>query len=55
VIHPMIGLDARGASTHEAEFADACVGPSADQLVIDGAIALALTAIDVANDPTVLS
>jgi amidohydrolase len=54
VIHPMIGLESRGASTHEGAFADACTGPSADQLVIDGAIALALTAIDVANDPTLL-
>jgi metal-dependent amidase/aminoacylase/carboxypeptidase family protein len=55
VIHPMIGLDARGASTHEADFADACVGSSADQLLVDGAIGLAWTCIDVANDPSLLT
>jgi amidohydrolase len=50
-IHPLIGLDARGAVNHQREFADFCVGPSAEQALIDGAIALAWTAIDAATDP----
>jgi amidohydrolase len=50
-IHPLIGLDARGAVNHQHEFADFCVGPSAEQALIDGAIALAWTAIDAATDP----
>lgn len=45
-IHPYIGLEARGASNHQPEFAAACVGPSAEQLVIDAATALAWTAVD---------
>jgi amidohydrolase len=49
-IHPLIGLDAHGASNHQPEFADACVGPSAEQALMDGAIALAWTAIDAATD-----
>lgn len=49
-IHPMLGIDSRGAVNHQRAFADACVAPSADRAVLDGAIALALTAIDVATD-----
>jgi len=50
-IHPMIGIDAGGAVNHQAEFAAACVGPSAEQAVTDGAIGMAWTAIDAATDP----
>jgi amidohydrolase len=50
-IHPLIGLDTRGAMNHQPEFAHACVGPSAEQVLIDGAIGLAWTAIDAATDP----
>ncbi|HUY22570.1 MAG TPA: hypothetical protein VMV22_09530, partial [Acidimicrobiales bacterium] len=50
-IHPMIGIDAHGAVNHQAEFAAACVGPSAEQAVTDGAIGMAWTAIDAATDP----
>ncbi|MBO0853224.1 MAG: amidohydrolase, partial [Nocardia sp.] len=49
-IHPVIGIDAAGAVTHQREFAAACVTPSADLAVIDGARALARTAIVVAGD-----
>ena len=44
-IHPVIGIDANGAVTHQREFAAAAVTPSADLAVIDGARALARTAI----------
>ncbi len=49
-IHPVIGIDAAGAVTHQPEFAAACVTASADLAVIDGATALARTAIQIAGD-----
>lgn len=49
-IHPVIGIDAGGAVTHQREFAAACVTPSADLAVVDGARALAGTAIRIAGD-----
>jgi amidohydrolase len=49
-IHPLVGLDAGGAVNHQAEFAAACVGSSADQAMFDGAVAMAWTAIDAATD-----
>jgi amidohydrolase len=51
-IHPTLGIDAGGAVNHQPEFARACVGPSADAAVHDGALALALTAVDAATEPT---
>ena len=50
-IHPLIGIEAHGAVNHQHEFAAACVTPSADAAVRDGAVALAWTAIDAAADP----
>ena len=50
-IHPLIGIETDGAVNHQREFAAACVTPSADAAVRDGAIALAWTAIDAATDP----
>jgi amidohydrolase len=52
-IHPMIGVEARGAVNHQPEFAAACVGPSAESALLDGALAMAWTAIDAASDPSV--
>jgi amidohydrolase len=52
-IHPMIGLETMGAVNHQPAFAEASVGESADRAVIDGAIALAWTAIDAATTPKV--
>jgi amidohydrolase len=49
-IHPLIGIDSRGAVNHQREFAGACVTASADAAVRDGALALAWTAIDAATD-----
>ncbi len=51
-IHPLIGIEAHGAVNHQREFAAACITPSADAAVRDGAVALAWTAIDAATDPT---
>ncbi len=47
-IHPMIGIDAGGAVNHQAAFAAACLGPSAEAAILDGAIALAATAVEAA-------
>ena len=49
-IHPLLMIPTNGAVNHQREFSNACVTPDADQAVIDGAIALAHTAIAVAND-----
>ena len=49
-IHPLVGLDAHGAVNHQAEFAAACVGASAEVALHDGALGLAWTAIDAATD-----
>ncbi|MFE5707598.1 M20 family metallopeptidase [Rhodococcus koreensis] len=48
-IHPMLGLDCDPAVNHQPEFAAACVGPAADRAVLDGAIAMAWTAADFAE------
>ena len=47
-IHPYIGVGG-AASNHQPAFADACVGPIAEQTLRDGATALAWTALDVAR------
>lgn len=46
-IHPYIGVGGE-ASNHQPGFAQACVGPAAEQALRDGATALAWTALDVA-------
>jgi amidohydrolase len=51
-IHPLIGIETDGAVNHQPEFTAACVNESADRAVLDGATALALGAIAVAQDPT---
>jgi amidohydrolase len=52
-IHPVIAIDAGGASNHQPEFAAATVNASADQAVIDGSLALAWTVIDAATNEQV--
>jgi metal-dependent amidase/aminoacylase/carboxypeptidase family protein len=54
-IHPFVGIDAHGAVNHQAEFAAACAEPSADQAIFDGALAMALTVIDLAQDESMRS
>lgn len=48
-IHPMLGLDCAPAINHQPEFTAACITPTADRAVIDGAIAMAWTAADLAH------
>jgi amidohydrolase len=48
-IHPMVGVDAGGASLHQADFTAAAASPSADKAVLDGAIMLARTVVRLAE------
>lgn len=50
-IHPLMAIESDGAVNHQPEFAAACITPSADAAVLQGALALAWTAIDAASDP----
>jgi amidohydrolase len=49
-IHPMVGINSLPAVNHQPEFTAACVTSEADAALMDGAIAMAWTAIDVASD-----
>jgi metal-dependent amidase/aminoacylase/carboxypeptidase family protein len=48
-IHPLVAIDAAGSVNHQPEFAAACITPSADIAVHDGALSMAWTAIDAAQ------
>jgi len=50
-IHPVIGVDAGGATVHQRAFAAAAAGPSADRAVVEGAIMLARTIVHLAETP----
>jgi len=50
-IHPMLGIDSLPAVNHQPEFAAHCVSRAADRAVLDGAVAMAWTAIDAATMP----
>jgi metal-dependent amidase/aminoacylase/carboxypeptidase family protein len=54
-IHPLIGIDSGPAVNHQAEFAAACVRPPADQAVVQGAVAMAWTMLDLAADAGIRS
>jgi amidohydrolase len=51
-IHPIIGIESAPAVNHQPEFTAAAASAAGDQAIIDGAIALAWTAIDAARDGT---
>jgi amidohydrolase len=50
-IHPIVGIDANGASVHQPGFATAAASPSADKAVVEGAIMLARTVVSLASTP----
>ena len=50
-IHPMLGLSSFPVSNHQPEFAAFCARPVADKAVVDGAVAMSWTAIDLAMTP----
>lgn len=54
-IHPLIGIEAGGAINHQPEFTAACISPSADVAVRDGALAMAWTVVDAATTDAVRS
>jgi len=49
-IHPMIGINSMPAVNHQPEFTAACATAEADRALVDGALAMAWTAIDLATD-----
>lgn len=48
-IHPMIGIESGDAVNHQKEFADATITPSGEQCLRDGALGMAYTIIDMAE------
>lgn len=48
-IHPYIGVGSFPVLNHQKEFADHCVGEVAERTLLDGATALAWTAVDLAD------
>ena len=50
-IHPVVGVDAGGASVHQPGFAAAAASPSGDKAVFEGAIMLARTVVALAETP----
>ncbi len=50
-IHPCLGIDTDGAVNHQPEFAAAAVNESADRAILEGALGMAWTAVDVATGP----
>lgn len=48
-IHPIVGIEAGGASVHQPAFAEAAAGPSADKAVVEGAVMLARTVVRLAE------
>jgi amidohydrolase len=50
-IHPCLAIETGGAVNHQPEFAAAAVNASADRAVLEGALGMAWTAIDVATGP----
>ena len=49
-IHPMLAIETDGAVNHQPEFTAACIKPSADRATLDGALAMARTAITAATE-----
>ncbi|MGC2299765.1 MAG: M20 family metallopeptidase [Acidobacteriaceae bacterium] len=52
-IHPMIGINSLPAVNHQPEFTAHCVTADADKALIDGALAMAWTCVDLAKNRAV--
>ncbi len=52
-IHPAIGINSLPAVNHQPEFTAHCITEAADKAVVDGGLAMAWTAIDLATDAKV--
>lgn len=51
-LHPSIGINSLPAVNHQPEFTAHCATPDADTALMEGALAMAWTAIDAATDDT---
>jgi amidohydrolase len=51
-IHPYIGVNSLPFSNHQKEFAAACVGPDAERALLDAAVLMAWTTVDVVDSAT---
>ena len=49
-IHPVIGINSLPPVNHQPEFTQHCITEAADKAVYDGALAMAWTAIDLAQN-----
>jgi amidohydrolase len=54
-IHPMIAVAPANVAIHTAEFATHARGPAGDEGVVDGALAMAATVVDLWADPRLLA
>jgi hypothetical protein len=52
-IHPAIGINSLPAVNHQPEFTAHCITEAADKAVLDGGLAMAWTAIDLATEAKV--
>lgn len=52
-IHPMIGIGSLPAVNHQPEFTAHCITANADKALMDGALAMAWTCVDMAQTPAV--
>lgn len=50
-MHPTIGIDCLPAVNHQPEFTAHCITPAADKALIEGALAMAWTAVDLGTTP----
>jgi hypothetical protein len=49
----MVGINSLPAVNHQPEFTAGCITPEADKALVDGALAMAWTVIDLAGTPGV--
>jgi amidohydrolase len=54
-IHPMIGINSLPAVNHQPEFTAHCITPDADKALMDGALSMAWTAVDISKDESLRS
>jgi len=54
-IHPLMGIDSLPAVNHQAEFTAATITPAGDRAILDAAMAMAWTVIDLATDEAAMA
>jgi len=54
-LHADLAVHSWPAVNHQHEFAAHCVTPAGDRTMLEGAAALALTALAVADDPAIIA